>query len=236
MGEPSERGCVNRLSTGALLAFLICGPLFLFFPQVDSDVAAAFFKYGGGFTGNDLAAIAVLRSVFKIIYIAACALAVFGVVCGSATRARILWLTRWQHLFLITCLAVGPGLITNITFKDNWGRARPRDVVEFGGHKTFTPALVPARQCQKNCSFVSGEASSMFMVFFALALLLPVYSSTLVAAGLLTGLGAGAVRISQGAHFLSDVLFAGIFMALTAVLVYRLFQWLDHEQVEGGIA
>jgi lipid A 4'-phosphatase len=39
--------------------------------------------------------------------------------------------------------------------------------------------------------------------------------------GTLCGFAAGLVRISQGAHFLSDVIFAGVFMALTAVVVYR---------------
>lgn len=60
----------------------------------------------------------------------------------------------------------------------------------------------------------------MFAAFFALALLLPQYRRGLLAAGLAAGLLAGAVRITQGAHFLSDVLFAGIFMALTVSLLH----------------
>ena len=32
----------------------------------------------------------------------------------------------------------------------------------------------------------------------------------------------GLIRISQGAHFMSDVVFSGVFMALTAAAVYHL--------------
>jgi lipid A 4'-phosphatase len=82
---------------------------------------------------------------------------------------------------------------------------------------------VPSRECPRNCSFVSGEASAMFAPFFALAFLLPQYRMGLLAAGLATGLLVGTVRIIQGAHFLSDVLFAGIFMALTVALLHIAF-------------
>ena len=119
-------------------------------------------------------------------------------------------------------MAVGPGLVANVVLKDNWGRARPRSVVEFGGTKHFTPALIPAGECARNCSFVSGEASSAFVPFFAAALSPPQFRRMLFGAGLVIGLAAGLVRISQGGHFLSDILFAGIFMALTASALHIL--------------
>jgi lipid A 4'-phosphatase len=49
----------------------------------------------------------------------------------------------------------------------------------------------------------------------------PQWTVTLLAAGTVCGFAAGLVRIAQGAHFLSDVIFAGIFMAMTAGLAYR---------------
>src|SRR5262249_27542471 len=105
-------------------------------------------------------------------------------------------------------------------FKDHWGRARPNEIVEFGGWKAFTPAVVPADQCNSNCSFVSGEAASVFLPFYAIALLLPEQAVLMLAMGMLCGLAAGLVRVAQGAHFLSDVIFAAIFMLLTAVVVH----------------
>ncbi len=131
--------------------------------------------------------------------------------------------------FMIAVLIAGPGLVANLVFKDNLGRARPRDVVEFGGTKAFTPPLVPSHECPRNCSFISGEASSMYAAFFALALLLPQYRLGLIAVGIAAGTLAGIVRIIQGAHFLSDVLFAGIIMAITVSLLHIAFigLWRD---------
>lgn len=131
--------------------------------------------------------------------------------------------------FMIAVLIIGPGVVANLMFKDNLGRARPRDVIEFGGTKAFTPPLIPSSECPRNCSFISGEASSMFAAFFALALLLPQYRMGLLVTALATGLLAGMVRIIQGAHFLSDILFAGIFMALTVSVLHIAFigLWRD---------
>jgi lipid A 4'-phosphatase len=154
---------------------------------------------------------------------------VFTLVCFAtlAVTVRVLvesgrWFgaTQARCWFVVACLAVGPGVVANLVLKDNLGRARPREVIEFGGTKAFTPAFVPSNQCPDNCSFVSGEASSMFASFFALALVLPQYRMALIAAGIATGSIAGAIRMLQGAHFLSDVLFAGIFMALTVSVLH----------------
>jgi membrane-associated PAP2 superfamily phosphatase len=112
-------------------------------------------------------------------------------------------------MFLLLCFAVGPGLVANIIFKDHWGRARPMQVVEFGGDKSYTPPLTPSDQCARNCSFFSGEASAIFALFFAAALVVPQWSTGLIFVGILAGLADGTVRVLQGAHFMSDVLFAG---------------------------
>jgi lipid A 4'-phosphatase len=154
----------------------------------------------------------------------------FFVVVSVATlliTVRTLVVTgRWIGLpqarcwFVVAALAVGPGIVANLILKDNLGRARPRDVVEFGGAKAFTPAFVPSAECLRNCSFVSGEASSIYASFFALALVVPQYRMVLLATGIAGGTLAGAIRMLQGAHFLSDVLFAGIFMALTVSLLH----------------
>lgn len=218
-----------RLRAGAMIAFLICSPLFMIFPEIDTRISSLFFNPGVGFVGKD-ANVEAVRNAFKLMYIAACAAAFAGVIYTRAIRgARFLRLTGPQHIFLIACLALGPGLVTNLVFKDHWGRARPREIVEFGGDKTFTSVLVPARQCKTNCSFVSGEASSIFMIFFASALLLPAWAAPLTVLGVAAGMAAGAVRVAQGGHFLSDIVFAGILMALTAVVVHQLFEAIAPE-------
>ena len=47
-------------------------------------------------------------------------------------------------------------------------------------------------------------------------------AAVLVIGGTIAGLSAGLVRMAQGGHFLSDVIFAGVFMALTVLIVRRL--------------
>lgn len=60
----------------------------------------------------------------------------------------------------------------------------------------------------------------MFVIFYGVALIIPQWSSILIAAGTVAGIAAGMVRMAQGAHFLSDVVFAGVFMALTVACVH----------------
>jgi lipid A 4'-phosphatase len=40
--------------------------------------------------------------------------------------------------------------------------------------------------------------------------------------GTVAGFGAGLIRMAQGAHFPSDVVFAGVFMALAVAGLHRL--------------
>ena len=54
----------------------------------------------------------------------------------------------------LAALLLGPGWVVNEALKNHWGRARPEQVSDFGGAQRFTPALQPADQCVKNCSFV----------------------------------------------------------------------------------
>jgi lipid A 4'-phosphatase len=153
-------------------------------------------------------------------------------------RGSLIGLAQARCWFLVAALAAGPGLVANVVLKDNWGRARPREIVEFGGAKQFTPPLLPAHECVKNCAFVSGEASSVFVPFFALALLVPHYRAALIAGGIAAGLIAGIIRMSQGAHFLSDIVFAGIFMALTVSVLHILMIgiWRDTGRGRGSAA
>jgi lipid A 4'-phosphatase len=99
------------------------------------------------------------------------------------------------------------------------GRARPDEVTHFGGARTFTPAFVPADQCESNCSFVSGHAAFVFGGF-AVALVARRRRATTLLVAVLGGL-AGLGRMLQGAHFLSDIVFAGVFMYAVAWLLHR---------------
>ena len=157
-----------------------------------------------------------------MLYFGTIALCLAGLALTGVAGRNGCSLGSRQWLFLAACLAAGPGLVANLVFKNQWGRARPAQIVELGGTKAFTPPLVIADQCRRNCSFVSGEAASTYVTFYAAAALVPQWSAALVIAGTVGGLATGLIRMSQGAHFLSDVVFAGVFMALTVLMLRRL--------------
>jgi len=144
-------------------------------------------------------------------------------------------------LFLVTTLALGPGVITNMIFKDYWGRARPIDVQQFGGADRFTPWWDPRGECPNNCSFIAGEPSGAFWTLAPAALAPPELRLLAYGAALVFGAGIGALRIAGGAHFFSDVVFAGVFMYLVIWTVHGLiYRWratrLSDEAIEAWLA
>lgn len=195
----------------------VAGAVFLAVPEIDLLAARAFHVPETGFVGRRLGWVGVLRQAFVVLYFGTIALSLAGLALTWRGQRAWLRLSRPHWLFLAACLAAGPGLVANQVFKNQWGRARPTQIVEFGGTKAFTPPLVIAGQCPRNCSFVSGEAASTYATFYAGAALVPQWSVALVVIGTLGGLLTGLLRMSQGAHFLSDVIFAGVFMALTVL-------------------
>lgn len=213
----------------------IAGAVFLAVPEIDLVVARAFHAPETGFVGRRLDWVEALRQAFVVLYFGTIALSLAGLALTWHARRDWLRLGGRQWLFLAACLAAGPGLVANLVLKDQWGRARPTQIVEFGGTKAFTPPLLIAGQCPRNCSFVSGEAASTYATFYAGAALVPQWSGALIVTGTLGGLATGLIRMSQGAHFLSDVVFAGVFMALTVLLVRRLmFRDRGSEDQPGG--
>jgi lipid A 4'-phosphatase len=209
-----------RFGTAALLLSITAGIVFFIFPGIDQQISHHF--YGGGrvFSGQLIAGVKIARTAFEASVCCFGVATILGVIFTRARTHTWLRLSFAHWLYLAICLAAGPGLVANLGFKDHWGRARPKDIIEFGGNKMFTPPLMRTDQCDNNCSFVSGEAASVFLPFYAVALLSPQVAPVLLAAGTVCGLAAGLIRIAQGAHFLSDVIFAGIFMLATVVLVH----------------
>jgi lipid A 4'-phosphatase len=143
-------------------------------------------------------------------------------------------------VFLIASLAIGPGLVVNVGLKDHFGRARPRSIEELGGESSFTPAWVPSDQCERNCSFVSGEVASIAW-FSAVAMVLPQPLKGLVMAMTVVLTAAiGAMRMAYGGHFLSDVILAALLVWLIAWAcywyLYRHAGWSGGERIDRALA
>lgn len=223
--EPAERPAVSAhaMIKWALLVGAAALLLFLVLPSLDTTITHVFYGGRGRFIGNRSLVFVASRDLFNVVLYLTCTVTVIGLFVAGRSAGPCLGLAFNKWLFLALCLIIGPLVVTNIGLKDHWGRARPRDVVEFGGAKAFTPVFPPANQCDHNCSFVSGEASSIYVIFFAAAFLLRRHARRMIALGIILGSLAGLTRIAQGGHFLSDVVFAGVFMALTVACLQLLF-------------
>jgi membrane-associated phospholipid phosphatase len=126
-------------------------------------------------------------------------------------------------LFVALTIAIGPGLVANVVLKDNWGRARPNQIVEFGGTKRFSPAWAVSDQCPKNCSFVSGDAS-FAVSLIALAWAWPVGLQRRRWIWRIGGFAAivALMRMARGAHFLSDTVIGILLTLLIMLMLERL--------------
>ncbi|MCH9814637.1 MAG: phosphatase PAP2 family protein [Epsilonproteobacteria bacterium] len=190
--------------------------IFLGFPQIDLWIAAYFYDEGFYLKNHPF-----ILLLFKYSPIFAALVGLLALFCLllSYIRKHNHYMKRIGWLYLLAVLIIGPILIVNVLFKDNWGRARPKQIEQFGGKKEFTPAFVLTNQCKKNCSFSCGHASAGFF-FIAIALLSrrnkALYTAAAIALGFTIGLG----RMAQGGHFFSDVVFSFIFLYMTAKILY----------------
>jgi lipid A 4'-phosphatase len=206
-----------------LLLLAALGALLVAVPQIDLAIAGLFHDPFDGFylRENPLVRL-VFHGVPWVTRSVVVSLLLFLLAAWTIWRRRAFFSRqRRAALYLLLVMIIGPGLLVNTLFKDNWGRARPSQVEEFGGTKQFTRAALPADQCAKNCSFVSGHASVGFF-FLAFAYVWPRRRILWLASGTALGLGIGLVRIMQGGHFFSDVIFCGIVVYLSARVLHAL--------------
>ena len=111
-------------------------------------------------------------------------------------------------------------IIVNVLLKGFWGRARPNDIMEFGGKDSFSAWFEYSNACNTNCSFVSGDAS----VGFSLIVLYFITKNKLFFwLSLLSGIILGTVRILEGGHFLSDVLISGLIIYSLSFAQFQIY-------------
>ncbi len=201
------------------LAMLV---VFQLFPGLDFPLSGAFYVPERGFTWSADGFLEFVRSAVPELILAS------FVICVALWLAGALY-PQWPWRFatprmayLLLTLLVGPGLIVEALLKPLWGRARPKDIVEFGGDAAYTPPWQIARECESNCSFVSGHAAIAFWVTAYALLLPPRWRALGLFAGTAFGMGVGFVRVAQGAHFFSDVVGAGIIVLLVNQVLARL--------------
>jgi lipid A 4'-phosphatase len=132
---------------------------------------------------------------------------------------------RFALAFVVISGTLGPGVLVNLGFKDNWQRARPYQVTHFGGAQQFTRAAVMTDQCDNNCSFVSGHVACGFF-FAGLALVQRRRRWLWTTVGTASGLVIGFARMADSAHWLSDVLWAGPITLACSWAIWKSMVWV----------
>ncbi len=213
---------MNRLQTWRevwlVLAVLVGGTALIAATGADLMVASHFYRPGGWPIGE--------LFLWKLLYhfdrYPALALAIFGLWATCYSYYKPHWrIWRRQGIFLVLLLALGPGLLVNATFKDHWGRPRPRELVQFGGKKAFLQPWQPGTDGDGR-SFPSGHASAAFYLtapYFIYRRYKPRLAKRWLLGGTAFGLAMGYARIAQGGHFPSDILWAWGIVYLVAVFL-----------------
>jgi membrane-associated PAP2 superfamily phosphatase len=230
---------MNRTGlTIALIIGFVAGLICAVDPKLDLDLAGATFNPARDLFGvNAQPWVQYTREAARGI-ITLLVLPAFLAILGKLIFPRRRTLIEGRAaLFLIATLALGPGVLTNLILKDHWHRARPIDVQQFGGAYHFTPWWDPRGDCPNNCSFIAGEPSGAFWTLAPAVLTPPELRAVAYGAAIAFGTGIGALRMGAGAHFFSDVVFAGVFMYLLIWAVHGLiYRWpmtrLDEESID----
>ncbi|MDP2737312.1 MAG: phosphatase PAP2 family protein [Pseudorhodobacter sp.] len=220
---------MTRYSVLLVLAGAAVLLVFGIWPWLDLWATGFFYDPERGFPLAQMPLLQELRQQIWNLSLLPFALALPAVLLGLVLRrASILWVATRVWGFVAALYLLGPGLLVNALLKEHWGRARPADIVEFGGSAQFTPAWLPTNQCVSNCSFVSGEGAAVVALAISVLVVLSQVAPQRrllrrIAEALLAGivlLGAG-MRVTGGRHFLSDTLMAAVLVALIAALLWR---------------
>jgi lipid A 4'-phosphatase len=205
--------------------FALAALIFSLWPELDLWVSRLAYDPAQGFIGERLGWVEALYASARWLTLAALLLGLVLLAGSFVKRWQGRWPQRGIGAFLLASLLLGPGLMVNGVLKEHWGRARPHQVVDFGGSKPFTPALLPAHNCERNCSFVSGHSSIGFW-WLALGLAWPAWRRPAMALGLVLGGALSVARVMQGGHFLSDT----VFCFLVVWGVAEVLAWLFRRQ------
>jgi len=236
---------MNR--TGLIIALAIAVVVGLPFgldPQLDLDIARHFYNHidpsGHVFAWRIFPPLMIFRNIGLWIGTILVAPAVIALVMKLVLPKSKMLVSGRAIVFLIATMALGPGLLVNVALKDHWGRPRPIDVTEFRGDQHFRAWWDPRGDCPNNCSFVSGDVAGAYWTIAPAALAPPQWRVLAYGAALTLGTAMAAMRVMAGAHFVTDVVFAGVFTFLIIWLAHGLiYRWprtqLSDEAVEDAL-
>lgn len=125
-------------------------------------------------------------------------------------------------VLVLSVILVGPGLLINGVFKNSWDRPRPHQVETFGGTRDYLPPLARG-DAGGGKSFPSGHSSMGYLlgIFYLIWRRgRPRLARAALALALTLGTLIGVGRMTAGDHFLSDVIWSGIIVHTSTLILY----------------
>lgn len=236
--------------TGAKGWFLILSTLwfcllalFHAFPQIDVEIAKAFFDPSSCIAANKTADICSffplandsgLQGVRRVFFYMPAFFAVVLIIvlvrnlqhhgatyCVDTTRRC--WIA-------LIALISGPYILVNLILKSISGRPRPYETDMFGGQRLFSAAGSFDGSCYTNCSFVSGEAAGAGWVACLIFMLPARYRAVVAPPLLVITLASPALRVSFGGHYFSDALLGFLLSVVVYAGVTAYFEMTQNEK------
>mgnify|MGYP001178195184 CR=1 FL=1 len=212
-------------TTDFLIPFLVLllGTMLFRMTDLDMRLAGLFYSRTRGWFLEDAWIIEFLHRLGAAPALIACFLALCAITGGF--RSQRLSGYRKSAFYCLLVFAIGSGLVVNLLLKQHWGRPRPNQIVAFGGDKSYLPVWVKG-DCRTCRSFPCGDASAGFFflfLFFALRRRSPRAAAWFLLMGIAYGSLLGLCRMARGAHFASDVIWAGGIMYMSSAVFYYAF-------------
>jgi len=229
---------MNRIGLAVALAVgALVGVVFAVDPRLDIDLAALFFDpTTRTFIASSSAWVNHVRDATSLLITLLAAPAFFAIFGKLILPRRRMLIAGRAALLLIVTLALGPGVLANSILKQHWARMRPMDVTQLGGSYRFTPWWDPRGPCPENCSFIAGEPSGAFWTLAPAVLAPPQWRPLAYGAALVFGAAIGVLRMAVGAHFFTDVVFAGVFMFVVVWTLHGLiYRWRPTRLTDAAI-
>lgn len=226
-GAETKPSLINVLNSNILLLCLIIFIISIIFitlgPTIDVHISNLFYVNQNQFILQSyyLATVIIRKIIlpFLVLY-----LSVFPILSLFLPIKKIFFninFKKTEVFFIFFSTLFNLLFVINFLLKNNWGRARPNDIFEFGGKENFTPWFKISDSCISNCSFVSGDASVGFSI---IVLFVVTKNKVFLWLALFFGSLFGLVRILEGGHFLSDVIIAGFLVFFLCYIQYYFFQ------------
>lgn len=199
--------------------------LFLVFPGIDILVSDVFYDNARHkFYFKDSKLVLALNTVMgelpRIMLVLLLAATLLKRYVGSG------WLHHKPLKDVFLCLAIyafSAGLLIDRIVKKCFLRPRPHHLSHYGGTEEFFGIFQGLSEGRYH-SFVSGHAAGWFGLVCLGLFFDRKHCGQWLYFSLITGLSAGLLRIMIGKHFLSDIIFAGLFVYTSGCLFSLVIQ------------